>query len=726
MSVAPAGPREGAPWATPGTALAAMLVAVSPALAQSLDGYVELSPTHVEQTSTVPGEPEARTNSDVLVERLNFTYSQPLWPYLQLQTGGFFERSASDGDVSGVPFESTVTRLRPFGRVLLSSPTFRAELGFDRNETRNRTDAFSSTLVRDTWRSSFGWYPNASAYLQALLSRRDDHDAQRLERNRITRTATLDARVRPTIGTSLQYRGQFESTDDRVGRGESDSASQSARAAFHKSFWDRRLTIGSDYNVDRIRVSSRSTRPEAALVRVVPVAGRSAIDDFPERDPLPPNPALVDGDRTAPAGVDLGLPAPSGDARRRNFGVEFGLPREVRRIWVWIDRELRPEVAASFVWEIWTSDDNDVWTLRRTVAGASFGPFDNRFDLAFDAVVARHLKIVTQPLAPTVPFASDYPVIQVTELETFTRARGSEQTDTAQRFSFDSRVRLLDAPSLHYDLNYLWNTITGGRSQTFLVNGLSLAHGFGDIWSVAARVANERNDDGDVLRVSDVLSASLTAVPLPTLRSSVIVGGRRETFAGDRRKASSVVWNASATPYRGIDFNLNLGGAWQVEIDGRRTGTTLAGVGAEIVPHRAVVLNVTYQDDSRTETGAGRPTVDDPSRALDVSVTLSPLPSLYAFASRRQENRSTTGRRTLHNYSLSWSPFPYGTLRFSVFYNEYFQSDLHSLTRTGGPSLRWNIARRTYLNVTYERTSNDSDLQTLDRNVLYGSLHFGF
>jgi hypothetical protein len=317
-------------------------------------------------------------------------------------------------------------------------------------------------------------------------------------------------------------------------------------------------------------------------------------------------------------------------------------------------------------------------------------------------------------------------VIQVTELEVFRPASEGEQRSTGQQLNLNTRLRLLDSPSLFYDLNYFVNSVSGSERRTFMVNGVSLSHAFDPVWSVAARAANERSDEASRRRVADVLSASLSAVPLPTLRSSVLVGGRREQVDGRQVDSANTLVSAFATIYRGVDLNASVGASTQTESGGRSIRTRLANISAELRPNRIFALYITYDDSSREISSEGQPTVKDPNAAFELGANLNPLPTLYLFGSRRSENRSATGRRTLHNLSLSWSPFPRGTLRFSFFYNEYHESDLDTLVRSGGPSVRWNLNRRTYLNMGYERLRSESDQQDLDRDVLYGTLRVGF
>ena len=62
------------------------------------------------------------------------------------------------------------------------------------------------------------------------------------------------------------------------------------------------------------------------------------------------------------------------------------------------------------------------WVLRQTVSPATLDPFVPRFEIRFANVAARFVKAVTRPLAATVPGATDFPLILVTELQAALRS----------------------------------------------------------------------------------------------------------------------------------------------------------------------------------------------------------------------------------------------------------------------------------------------------------------
>ncbi|HTN52991.1 MAG TPA: hypothetical protein VML50_11350 [Anaeromyxobacter sp.] len=158
----------------------------------------------------------------------------------------------------------------------------------------------------------------------------------------------------------------------------------------------------------------------ASLVRVAPAAGLSAIERAPAtpgRIRLEPNPALVDGDTAAPAGVDLGAAAAaSRDRGLRDVGVELpeGAPADLLRIWV--DRPVPAELRAELQWGVLSSADGERWSPVAAREPVRWDGFENRFDLAIERTTARYLKAVAHPLPAAVAKDPAVAELQVTEI----------------------------------------------------------------------------------------------------------------------------------------------------------------------------------------------------------------------------------------------------------------------------------------------------------------------
>jgi hypothetical protein len=703
--------------------------------AANVDGYVELGVTDTEDKTQNAGFDPIESSSNRFLRRVNLQLSQQLFPNLILELGGFFENEDVRGESSAIgSVDADRNVLRPFIRVRLNTITLRGDAGFDRTDTRTWVGPFSSREQRDTWAGNLGWYPDNQNFIQLRYVHNDDTLAGFPDSRRTSAGTSVDSLARPTKWLAVQYRAFYDVQNDLTEGSRVESNADNLRLSFADAYWRSRLVIASDFNWSRLRSRQRSSSGDDFDVRIFPAAALSSIDDTPDRGPLAVNVALIDGDRAVGAGINLGLQ--TGDDRRRNFGFDLGVPQRMNVCFVWIDRELLPPQAQAFDWEIWTSDDNDVWTFRRALPSAPFGPFDDRFELAFEAVTARYVKVVVRPLSVTDPDANNFPVIQVTEIEAFERlpagTTASEISRSQDRFTFNSRLRLLEREQFFYDLSYLRNDADDAGASVSLVNGLTYSKAFNPTWALTTRLANERSQNpGREDQNTNVLSATVSANPLDSLASSLFFGGRQETIEGTDRDTVNAVWTTTATLYRGVDVSASLGGSRIREETGRNTDARLINVSTVVSPHPALAFSATLQDNSRTESGGGLPDVEEPDRATEFSVTLNPVPTLYLFASHRIERRREfelegDGRRSFDNYVVNWSPFPYGTLQLSFTWNETYDTLYDTTTKFWGPTVRWNIRPRWFFDVSYRNTENDSDLQRLDRREAFATLRISF
>jgi hypothetical protein len=153
------------------------------------------------------------------------------------------------------------------------------------------------------------------------------------------------------------------------------------------------------------------------------VAGYSVVETppaSPRQVTLLANPALVDGDVGASAGIDLGHgPAASGDTAFRDVGADVWGRGPIHELHVWVDRALPPEVSAAYAWDAFWSEDNLIWTPIALAGPVGFGATAARFEIPILGVQARYVKVVTRPLAPGVTTDARFASVLVTELQAF-------------------------------------------------------------------------------------------------------------------------------------------------------------------------------------------------------------------------------------------------------------------------------------------------------------------
>ncbi len=717
-----------------------LMAAARGASAQEASGFVELTAGRNHQETEDPNGIVFKTTGDTLLQRYGLDVSWRFYPNLRFVLGGVFERNASDtwGDFGNG--RATTQRLSPYANLLLRTPLYSAQLGYYRTDDKQESGGFSTKNTQEVYNTVLGWRPEGLPEVTMRLSRTNNYDEERLTQDRTDDVAELIGRYDLKEKVGFYYHGSLGRSTDRIEDTTIDTLSHLGRVSYADSWLDRKVQFSTEYDVT-YKTADVTTSGNGEVVSIVFASqGLSLITLTPTTDPLTSNPALIDGNQSASAGLDLGLPPPAGDTRPRNMGLDLATPTDVNTLYLWVDRELPPDIANAFSWEIYTSPDNMTWTLRQTVHPADTATEPGqpplvqprtRFEIRFSRQSSRYIKVVTRPLDNSVPNAASWPNIFVTELSAALTVPAAEAegrtSQTIQRLTSDLRVRILSRPMLYYEMTY---TARDQDPQPFtytLSNGFSLRHAFGPVYSVSARVAREDGQDREGDRIEYLYTASLRAVPLDTLQHTLVFSGRSSDIEGDTTDTSSVYLYSTAELYRGVTTNVSLGKSYASGSDGRRTDTTQVSALATLIPHRTTTLNLLY--DSRathTDSPATTLVADRTTRSAQASVTYRPLPTLYLFYSYRLEHETEAEDRFLRNYSASWTPLPGGSLQLLMRFDESYRSDLQSRFQVFSPRVRWNISDRWYVDVGYEKTKYESNETVTTTEGVTGTMRMWF
>lgn len=707
---------------------AALTGAVLPSvcLADGITGFVEILANRSNARVEDSAGDTTTLDATSLTERTNLTLTDTLYPYLQLRAGGVVERDATWVSVDGQDSDSTLTRIAPFVSLDLTNPFVTAGVGYDRQQERLAGSGSAVPAnVRETYRAALGFRPEDLPSLSLQVLRTDTFDADRTSQDTVNDHASWSSRYLPVRQLDVSYQGTYDRQRDRVAGVEVRDLINSGRISYADRFLADRVSLTGTYNVSEQATDTIATGNGNVAVQVFPFAGLSGITDTPEEGALDPNPALIDGNLTAGVGVNLGLPPIGGDARPRSIGLDLATPTDVTTFRVWVSVDLPPTIANSFRWRLFVSENNQDWTAGPSPTGATFGPFDRRFEITFPTVRARFVKLVVDPLLGTVPDASNFRDISVTELQAFLSRPAKDVAGHTSRISqiydFGARARLWDAPSLLYDFYYFGTRSAALSTSTYTVsNGLSVSHRFGPLVSANARVSRDDQEVPDHRQVAYLFTGSIVATPLPTLTHNLSVTARREVVGDQATRAASVFLSNVAALYRGVDVSLSAGMSTATQPDQSQTRGTQLNVGATLVPNRWTTMNVSVSSTASTVTGSAKETTPSRARRAEVSVSCTPLSTLYLLADVGWN--AETGRKdnTTQNYSVSWSPFRDGALQFGVSYSEQLRSEDNAKETAITPSIRWNVARRATLDLSYQNTVSDSVSQR-SRTQAYGA-----
>ncbi len=686
----------------------------------------------VSTTTTLASGQVIKTDTTNVYPAFNLNLDTLLLPSLRLNTGGVFEVNMFDVKGTGIDATSTITRNRPFFLLRSTNPVFSPGFGYFRREDRNRTAGVSNIkLVNDEYAGYLGWNIEGGPHSDFQFLRDHTFDGDRLFQDVYKDFGTVVSNY-TYRNFGAYYLGSYLDTNDHLRALDTRQVSHAGRVYYSDAFLRKRLVWNATYNVNYQNIETvASGKGGEVAIPVTPFAGMAAVSETPVTAKLTQNAALIDGNLTAGAGVDLGLPATLADAQSRNIGLDFLNPAQVNRFLIWVDRDLPVEVTNSFSWEIYSSTDNVVWKREAVVSGAPFGPFENRFELDFPAITARYMKVVTRPFSSVVPAASRFPDILVTEMQAFlTRPAGqanSKLTQTTHLVNTDVRMRLLDAPSLFYEGFYLYNgPDTFGTGTNTLSNGLSINHTFGRIFSAYGRAAREQGTQPEGHRVATVTNATLTADPIPRLRTSLLYAGLDERIAGVPANRRGFFVQNAGQPYRGIDLVFGFGWNFTSRETGEIAHDRLVNATATIVPRQHVSLTFSYDDTSTNRSGAfiGEPRLQ--SRRAYAAVAVDPISTLHLVLG--EEVLVLTGQRTRTTLDVSanWSPFPDGTLQFIFASNDYVRDIEFGNDRSTLGAVRWNWSRRSFIDVSYQRTRSEFVFQTTESKIFNTTVRLFF
>jgi hypothetical protein len=697
----------------------AAILAPGPVRADSLRALLEFDYNNfdLESMDKSSGQ-KTETQSETWGQNYHLNLDKTIFPNLRLNAGGVFQKDITDATVNDEDRDITLTNSRPFADLLLKTPLYTAGAGYSKRQEKTEADGVpTETNINELYNAILGWQPEGLPSFDVRLEKAEFYDRDREVEDTTQNTASLISRY-ANDKFDVQYRPFLVETEDRVNNVDTRLMVHTGRLNYSDSFFNRRSTLATTYNFSRVETDTSTGGTGEISSLLFPFSGLSALDDTPTLGALAVNPALIDGNLTATSGVNLGLPPAAGDRRERNVGVGFAIDTEVNTLRIWVDRELPAAIAGFFTWDVYSSTDNDTWTFVTRVTSAPFGPFQNYFDIDFPSVTTRFIKVVVSPLSVIVPGATSFPDIFITEAQPYVRrpvgdVEGKSAT-TTHMFNMDLRTRLMPGRDLFHEFSYfLVNTDPGVGERYTLANAFSGLKRFNPFFSSNFRVFREDLQEITASGVAYGYNAALRADPLPTLDHTLVVSGRREDIGVDEIDTDAVFLQNRAELYQGVDAFLHGGLSRKVQGTGEEDDTTLLNFGATVVPHRTMTWTLSYTGTTTDQTGGDRAEGTLKDRRTDLGVAFRPFQTVYLFASigrAEQDERQDT----LTNYSLNWSPFPYGTIQLQLAYSEDLRSEDQSKIKTLRPSLRWEIAPRILLDVAYLQTQSDSVLESVD------------
>lgn len=675
-------------------------------------------------TNKASGE-RVKSKQYSLEQKYHLDLSKTIYPYLTFDLGTFFEWDNSTTKTEGTKTDTERTLLRPYTRLTLNNPIYQGSLEYRRTQEEEKiTGTPRMEDTRDTFESFLGWRP--ADLPRIILRYNQDHFYNHPKTRDQLRKLFLLRSDYTWRELRLNYIYTRDDNENRLQNTDTLEQTHLGRIEYFHGFLDGRLALNTAYKIryNTLKVPSTGTA-EVALQRT---QGLFSLDSTPEDGPaLAVNNALIDGNLTVSAGIDIGL---AGDeSTLTNIGLDFGLAVEVDQLRLWVDRNLTPEVADSFSWEVYTSPNNtnnSDWTLIATISPADFGiDFENRFTIDFARVNTRFIKVVTRPLDPTVSGAANFQNIFVTELQAFTIVSGAtednEFTTFQQNFDLGLSARLSDKTSAGYNMTLtLREQDPNNRKTSQLTNDLYVSHKISRIFSASARVSRFDEDIDDQKTVQYDYSASLRGAYLPTFNQTLSFSGTSFKEEEDSSDQFSVVLRNNAILYPGWSFVLDSGFNWnRILGSDTKEKSVLLRVGTNVVPNNKLEFNLNYNARKTL-----KPANEIRSEFIFGAFWV-PLTTLSLNATVRYIDQPGTNN-TFQSYLVTWSPFPGGDLQFFFTYSEVLRSTDDQRQTTIGPGLNWRVRNHFFLEMFYNILRQNSNSQKVESNNFFANLRVIF
>jgi hypothetical protein len=702
-------------------------VALAQGLIEGVSGSWESIYSFLTSKTTDASGNTVKTDTQFAGSRFQLDINTKIYPNLRLRAGGIAEGTwgAFDDKTNDIVTRTTVLDFRPYIDLTLETPLYTASVGYLRRQAR--VEVFNSpsvTLINNEYYAILGWRPEGLPLIDMQVRRRDLYDSEKAFLDAKEDLITLNSKYQYQ-GLRLDYYGTYLHRRDDLIDLDVTQYTHSGRASYANSFFNNRVSLSTNYNILYQETETKTTGKGFVTTQAFPNGGLSRIDDTLPPTPvtLDPNPNLIDGNTTASAGIDLVSNVP---LVRRQIGLDFLNPTEVNQLLIWVDREITSTIASSFTWDVFISEDNSVWTHWAGPMAGTFGPFQNRFEINFPNVIPprRYIKVVTTPLlrGPLVP-----PNIFVTELQAVRQTPAADVkgkfSTTTHNYDLDVKTMILDNPSLFYEVYYFFNRQEPSGQQRYdLINSLNANHRFNEVFSGRAKVGIENGKELDKKRLAYIYDAAVTADPLRTLHHSLVFNGREEEFGGKPNNNNSIILYNTAQLYKGIDVNLNGGVTFTKQETGEKERDFLINFQTNIVPHRTMTMGLNYSNIISRRTGGDQGSSSTYTQTLDFNLSYNPFRTLNLIAFLQYLNEKGQKDRILQNYSINWSPFPDGALQFYIAYNENYRTEDHLVERIFQPTIRYNLSKRSYIDLTYQLTRSKSDIEKRDSNLLSTSV----
>jgi hypothetical protein len=706
-------------------ALTALVIASDPASVMAENGRInarleaEYLYSDIENKDENTGE---KTDSDLsrLKQKYDIELQKELFPFLEFRTGGLFEwitvsTTTEQLDPTLPEKQSSDERTsRLFAELNLNNPLYTASTSYRRRFFEFDPRFFEKTEIdREEFIGLFRWQPVGFPTFDLDIGKIriwDEADTVDRDDDRIffkTRYAYKDV--------STDYTYTRNDSKEKIEDTGSLTQIHNGGARYTSDFFDKRVELSA-----AARLNYQILEPHGGGVIDRPTSPGGAqffsADDPGTFAPLGTYTPVGPGDPLTT--INIGR---NGEDHEVSVGLAFGLPTELNKVYILplVDpNDATPAEIASmpngYVWRVFWSDDQENWT-ELAVVGDRYTVIDNRFEITFARVDgARFIKVVTTP-------QTDAPgEIRTSEIRAFTTlavSPGMKIEDLDQNFNLGLRWLVSEKTEASYEGSFRYRDAKAfDTTRETLTNSVSVTHDFRPNIFGTARVL--RTDDKATGRndlVHHSYSTSLRVDYFETLNQTLIYSGFHDDAGDGTTYSNSIFLRTNADLYEGWNSNADLGFTARRPIEGGDLTSSALRISTDIDPNSKLNFVLDYRFSWNTQTGESS-WIDQNARFQGFWVPVQTL-TLFAAVGLRDRGREDDGLQVAQDYSVNWSPFPDGLLRFSLSYNR--NVDLRNNTTSAlSPQIDWEVTRNTLLTLRFNLGTVETDAETRDvKNV---------
>jgi len=666
--------------------------------------------------------------SSRLRQYLELYFSRALTDTMTLQLdleGNHDDLSTEVTDLFGTTASDTRSwEVRPAGTLLADFGRVETETTWAARASHYETGAGESSRDDERFltRASWGATPRLpGGTIHARHSELDDDATQRVLSNDSV-DGTLDYSWRGL--TAVAGETWQRDTDSQAGY-ERTTVDSLANLSYNSVLAHGKLSVSAFAGGAATTISDQTSDGSADIpTDIRPARGLWAIDDTPPNSadqPLAALPALVDGRATVITPIDLG---PAG-ASFQAIAFDIGRVSKVDEIWVIVrDEKADPVISpGSITWDVYRSDDGVRWFALTGMATTRFDRARSFYEISFDQVETRWIKVVNFGVAGQPAFVSE-------GIPRFHTARDDGGETTFDTLTSSAMLTYTPVRSLtvgYAGATYATSQQSGDALESNVddvFHGLSVRFDPGRRAGYEARYETQETETDLSFQNVRSLIGSIRLTPIPPLTSTFSCTLRDEDSEAGAVEGLTCSANATAQIFPTLDLTAGVSGREQQFDHGgiESYRSYFASSTARLSRSTRLTLTAasnrtTYEDWPGLQRSLPR---DDRAtaevvwfngKALELGVTLTWIES-SAFSGLAQR------------YRFRWSPFGDGTVTLQTNYVHDIDPYTNAESKRLLVAPRWQVNEKTSIEVTYTSVLTTGDVR-YETNSLLAALIIG-